>query len=61
MVTRSGLAQGPRWKKRCRELNEIFEYWVPGPGEDYHEAGRQWDELALAGQKWAEEDSNPLE
>ena len=39
VVIRSWLAQGPGWKKRHRELNKISRHRVPGPGEDYHEAG----------------------
>ena len=61
VVIRSGQARGLGWEKRCRELNRTSRHRMPGPGEDYHEARRQRDELALAGQKWVEDDSNPLE
>ena len=49
MVARSGLAQGPGWKKRCTELNRISRHQVPDPEDDDLGAGRQRDELALAG------------
>ena len=34
---------------------------MSGHGEDYHEVGQQRDELAVAGQEWAEDDNIPLE
>ena len=61
VVKRSGLARGPGWKKRCKELNRVSRHWVPGPDEDPDEASRQREELALAGHQWAHDDQNPLE
>ena len=55
------MAQGPGWKKRCKELNTVLRHWVPEPGEDSLEAFRQREELALAGHQWAHDDQNPLE
>ena len=56
VVKRSALARGPRWKKRCKELNRVSRHWVPEPGEDPAEACRQRAELALAGHQWAHDD-----
>ena len=61
VVARSGLAQGPGWKKRWRELNRISRHQIPDSEDEDLESGRQRDELALAGQQWAEEGNNPLE
>ena len=61
LVARSGLAQGPGWKKRCRELNRISQHQIPDLEDEDLESGRQRDELALAGHQWAEEGNNPLE
>ena len=61
VVKRSGLARGPGWKKRCKELNRVSRHWVPGPDEDPDEASRQREELALVGHQWAHDDQNPLE
>ena len=61
VVKRSGLARGPGWKKRCKELNRVSRHWVPGPDEDPDEASRQREELAVAGHQWAHDDQNPLE
>ena len=61
VVTHSGLARGPGWKKHCRELNRVSQHWVLDQGEDYKEACRQRGELARAGQQWANDDQNPLE
>ena len=55
------VGAGPGWKKRCRELNRISRHQVPDSEDDDLEAGRHRDELALAGQQWAEEGNNPLE
>ena len=60
-MTCSELARRPGWKKRCRELNRVSRHWVPDLGEDYEEACLQRGELALAGQRWADNDQNPLE
>ena len=56
VVKRSGVARGPGWKKRCKELNRVSRHWVPGPDEDPDEASRQREELALAGHQWAHDD-----
>ena len=61
VVARSGLSQGPGWKKRCRELHRVSRHWKPGPGETWEEAIRHRAELGLAGQQWADADTNPLE
>ena len=61
VVSRSGLARRPGWKKRCKELNRVSRHWVPGPGKVPLEASRQREELALAGHQWAHDDQNPLE
>ena len=61
VVTHSGLAQGPGWKQRRRELNRVSRHWVPDPREGYEKACRQRGELALAGQRWADNDQNPVE
>ena len=61
VVKRSGLARGPGWKKRCKELNRVSRHWVPEPDEDPDEAPRQREELALVGHQWAHDDQNPLE
>ena len=61
MDARSGLAQGPGWKKRCRELNRISRHRIPDSEDEDLELGRRRDELALAGHQWAEEGINPLE
>ena len=61
VVARSGQAQGPGWKKRCRELNRISRHQIPDSEDEDLESGRQRDELALAGHQWAEEGNNPLE
>ena len=61
VVRRSGLARGPGWKKRCKELNRVSRHCVPGPNEDPVEASRQRAELALAGHQWAHDDQNLLE
>ena len=39
VVAQSGLAQGPGWKKRCRELNRISRHQVPDSEDDDLEAG----------------------
>ena len=61
VVARSGLAQGLGWKKRCRELNRVSRHQIPNSEHEDLEAGRQRDELALAGHQWAEEGNNSLE
>ena len=61
VVRRCGLARGPGWKKRYKELNRVSRHWAPEPGEDPLEASPQREELALAGHRWAHDDQNPLE
>ena len=51
VVARSGLAQGPGWKKRCRELQRISRHQIPDSEDKDLESGRQRYELALAGQQ----------
>ena len=61
VVAQSGLSQGPGWKKRCRDPHRVSRRWEPGPGETWEEASHQRAELGLAGQQWADADTNPLE
>ena len=61
VVTRSGLAQGPGWNKRCREPNRISRHQIPDSEDDDLESGRQMAQFALVGQQWTEEGNNPLE
>ena len=61
VVARSELAQGQRWKKRCRELNRTSRHQIPDLDDEDLKSGRQRDELAVAGHQWAEEGNNPLE
>ena len=50
VVARSGLEEGPGWKKRCMELNIISRHQIPDSEDEDLESGRQRDELTVAGQ-----------
>ena len=52
---------GPRVEKEVQGDERISRHQIPDSEDEDLESGRQRDELALAGQQWAEEGNNPLE